>query len=68
MIEQPEKERDSIPTFDAVLRQDRTLPTMTRWRWLNVELPRPLRWLLDNPAAARAIAHEAERRAAQRTT
>jgi len=62
-----ENQREPLPAFDDILRKDTSLPTMTRWRWLNAELPRSLRWLLENPAAARAIAQDAEQRARRRS-
>lgn len=58
--------RPELPTFDTVVRQARDLPTMTRHRWLKGPLPRPFNWLLLNPAAARALAEEAERIARER--
>lgn len=53
--------RPSLPNFDEVVRQADDLPTMTQHRWLKSPLPRPFRWLLLNPDAARALATEAER-------
>lgn len=54
-------QRPELPSFDNAVRQARDLPTMTRHRWLKGPLPRPFKWLLLNPAAARALADEAER-------
>jgi hypothetical protein len=53
--------RPALPAFDEKVRTARDLPTMTRHRWLKGPVPRPFRWLLENPDAARALAEEAER-------
>ena len=58
--------RPALPAFDDVVRKAHDLPTMTQHRWLKGPLPRPLRWLLLNPVAARALAEDAERIAQER--
>jgi hypothetical protein len=58
-------ERPTLPVFDDIVRRS-DLPTMTQYRWLKGPLPRPFRWLLLNPDAARALAEAAERIAAER--
>ncbi|MEI7538584.1 MAG: hypothetical protein WCJ76_15290 [Comamonadaceae bacterium] len=55
--------RPALPLFDLHVKRAADLPTMTRYRWLNGPLPRAFKWLLHNPDAARALAHEAERMA-----
>ena len=56
--------RPELPELDAVIRRA-NLPPMTKWRWLN-GMSRQLRWFLDNPEAALALAVESERLATLR--